>query len=941
MHIQPGTRFGPYEVTGSLGAGGMGIVYAAVDTRLGRRVAIKLLPQDAASDPERRRRFLQEARAASALNHPHIAQVFDVLEQPDGIVMALVEGTPLDRVLAAGPLPLATALDYAVQIADALHAAHAAGVIHRDIKPANIIVGPDGRVTILDFGLAKLAHDSGAADATVTSLATRVGLVMGTAAYMSPEQAEGRVVDARTDIFSFGAVLYEMLAGRRPFSGDSDIAMISHMLRGAPAPLTGVPRDVAAIVARALARAPDARYQSAAAMRDALAGGLARASGSREAAWRRPSVLVPAALALGAVVTYGAWQTVQARGARWARDVAIPGMERVEGSTGALGAYRLARSAERYAPEEVAHARERWLRFTLKTEPAGATVEFKDYVDTTGPWEPIGTSPLTTRLPRGYYRMRITKPGFVPLEVGTMSRDIAVALAPVDSAPPGMVRVAGGAFSYGAIAAATLPEFWIDRLEVTNAEYKKFVDARGYSDPAYWREPFEDGGRALSFAEAMARFRDTTGRPGPATWELGTFPEGRGDYPVGGLSWYEAAAYARFAGKRLPTVLHWFRASGADEVFSDILRLSNLDGKGPTRAGERLGVGPWGAVDMAGNVKEWCVNLATGTTRRYIAGGGWDEPGYRFSEADAREPWDRAQTFGARLMSTSRPLPAAETPIGRVNPDPATVVPVADSEYEIYKRLYAYDPLPLDARVTASDDSSPDWRVETVSFAAAYGSERVPARLFLPKRGAPPYQTVVFFPSAYARTTASSAYLDLITFDFIVKSGRAVLYPVYQDTFERRLPPGSGPNRTRDINVQWAKDFSRAIDYLATRRDIDLGRIGYYSLSMGAYFAPIPLSLDTRVKTAVLVAAGLRYNYPPEAQPANFMPHVTQPVLMINGRDDFSATPAARERMFQLLGTPPNRKKMVTLEGGHVPYDRLLMIREVLDWYDAYLGPVK
>ena len=205
------------------------------------------------------------------------------------------------------------------------------------------------------------------------------------------------------------------------------------------------------------------------------------------------------------------------------------------------------------------------------------------------------------------------------------------------------------------------------------------------------------------------------------------------------------------------------------------------------------------------------------------------------------------------------------------------------------------------------DDSSPYWRRETVSFDAAYGGERVPAYLFLPKNLAPPYQTIVLFPNAYARNASSSQHLDYGTFEFLIRSGRALLYPVYKGTFERggAQPPQGG---ARDMQVQWGKDFFRAVDYLATRPDIAQDKLGYYSISMGAFFAPIPLALEPRIKVAVLAAGGLRFNYPPETQPANFMPRVKIPVLAINGRDDFSAPYDAQLRLMELLGTPPSTR---------------------------------
>jgi len=280
-------------------------------------------------------------------------------------------------------------------------------------------------------------------------------------------------------------------------------------------------------------------------------------------------------------------------------------------------------------------------------------------------------------------------------------------------------------------------------------------------------------------------------------------------------------------------------------------------------------------------------------------------------------------------------------PVGRINPEPKSVVPIPDAELEVYKRFYAYDRTPLDARTDAVDDSSPAWRKETVSFAAAYGRERVPAYLFLPKNATPPFQTIVLFPSAYARAVASSETLDDARFDFIVKSGRALLYPVYQGTFERHHGDPSGNSELRDMEVQWAKDFFRAVDYLETRKDVDATRLGYYSLSMGAFFAPVVLAQEPRIKTAVLVAGGLRYDLPPEIHPANFLPRTKIPVLSINGRDDFSTPLAAQERFMELLGTPAEHKRHVVLEGGHVPNDTRGLIREVLNWYDKYLGVIK
>ena len=935
-----------YRIEAEIGRGGMGVVYRAVDTKLGRTVAIKVLPPEATTDSNRHRRFIQEARAASALNHPNIVTIYEV-DEHDGttfIAMELVTGTPLDRRLATGPLPIETALDYGSQIAAALEAAHAAGIVHRDIKPGNIVITLDGRAKVLDFGLAKLIERP-ASEATITALNTLPGAIVGTAAYMSPEQAQGQPVDARSDIFSLGVVLYQMLTGQRPFAGSSSATLISAILRDQPRPMRSlrpdVPADVEPIVERALAKDPTARYAAGGAIRADLVTAHARLTRPRDEIWRRPAVLAPIALLLVAIAGLGLWQMDRSRRARWARLEAIPEIERMNLSGRTIHAVRLARTAELYAPDEIARVREGWLDFSLVTEPAGALTEVKNYQDMDGEWEPFGLSPIRVRLPFAYYRVRITKPGYKTIEVSASVGRMPVKLTPEADVAPGMVFVPGGPFQVGNAPAVTLPDYWIDQLEVTNGAFKQFVDAGGYREPKYWTQPFSDGARVLSFDAATTRFRDATGRAGPATWELGSFPEGQADYPVGGISWFEAAAYAAFAGKSLPSLYHWFRASGIDEIHSDILQLSNFDGKGPVKAGERAGLGPWGTLDMAGNVKEWCANEITGRERRYILGGGWNEPSYRFAEEDAQNPWARGDTHGVRLVKNLGPAGDAGVPVARIARDPSTVIPVSDELLTIYRRFYDYDRTLLDSRVESVDDGSPYWRKEKVSFAAAYGNERVPAFLFLPKNAKPPYQTVVFFPSAYARQVPSSGSLDLGTFEFIVRSGRAVIYPIYQGTFERRGGAQPGPSGARDMQVQWAKDFRRSVDYLETRPDIDMARIGYYSLSMGAFFGPIPVSIEPRIKVAVFSSGGLRYTTQPEVTPSNFAPQVKVPVLLVNGKDDFGVSPAEQLRFLEILGTPPHLKKRVVFEGGHVPEDRLGQFREVLNWFDTHLGVVR
>ena len=271
MALTSGTKLGPYEILSPLGAGGMGEVYRARDTRLGRDVALKILPESFAREPDRLRRFEQEARAVAALNHPNILAIFDIGQHNGSpfLVSELLEGESLRAVLDRGALPQRKTIEYGVQIAHGLAAAHEKGIVHRDLKPENIFVTKDGRIKILDFGLAKLAQKAGADpdEITLTSSHTAVGVVMGTASYMAPEQVRGEAADPRTDIFAFGAVLYEMLSGPRAFRRDTPAETMTAVLKEDPPELSDPGHKVSPalerIVRRCLEKNPEQRFQSA------------------------------------------------------------------------------------------------------------------------------------------------------------------------------------------------------------------------------------------------------------------------------------------------------------------------------------------------------------------------------------------------------------------------------------------------------------------------------------------------------------------------------------------------------------------------------------------------------------------------------------------------------------------------------------------------------
>jgi serine/threonine protein kinase/Tfp pilus assembly protein PilF len=305
MPITPGSRLGPYEIVAAIGAGGMGEVYRARDPRLGREVAIKVLPEDVAQDADRLARFEREARTVAALNHPNIV-VLHSIETDQGtrfLTMELVEGQTLDRQIMIGGLPLARVLDLAIPIADALVAAHGRGVVHRDLKPGNVMVTRDGRVKVLDFGLARPAADGGlhaSQAATVANPISSLGDVVGTVPYMAPEQLRGEPVDSRADLFSFGIMLYELVTGRRPFGGATSAEVGSAILRDAPAPVQSLrpdlPSDLGRIIGRCLEKDPERRVQTAKDVRNELEivrreslSGPVPAAGSRAALRAAPA----------------------------------------------------------------------------------------------------------------------------------------------------------------------------------------------------------------------------------------------------------------------------------------------------------------------------------------------------------------------------------------------------------------------------------------------------------------------------------------------------------------------------------------------------------------------------------------------------------------------------------------------------------------------------
>ncbi len=960
---------GRYIVDRELGHGGMATVYLAHDVRHERAVAIKVLRPEL-SQAVTAERFLREINIAARLQSPHVLPLFDSGET-DGLlfyVMPFVEGESLrDLIARQGALAPSEAMRLLRDIVDGLAHAHRHAVVHRDIKPDNVMIA-ERHAIVMDFGIAKAVRDA-AERHTLTS----IGISLGTPAYMAPEQVTAEAaVDHRADIYGVGVLAYEILAGKPPFTGDVQALLVAHVAN-APVSLLqvrpDVPPAIAQIVMKCLEKDPAARFQTAdellVAIESLTTQTAIAAPASRARRVARGTTLAVVFLSL-AVIGYIA--TGRIRRDRWVHRTALPALVRLIEANEVDSAFDLAARIEIAAPQD-STLKALGPRFTvrriLQSEPAGAKIYRAPFADTSR-WLYVGTTPTdSVRLPNAVGLYRYEKAGFRIAYAAVVSLQ-NVFLDSMTAPGGATIRIPGGtlgAFLVGTdgTAPVRLGDYRMDQFEITNRQFKAFVDAGGYRNRSYWDQEVREAGRTLTTEEAMKRFVDATGRPGPSTWEGGDFPSGQGEMPVGGVSWYEAAAYAKFAGKSLPTVFHWAKAAAIDKARW-VSPASNFGSSGPLAVGTVRGVTSFGISDMAGNVREWCIN-DTGRDQRFILGGGWSDPAYAFVDAYAQPPMNRAPINGIRLVTyaaNEAKLAQASRPIVRAFTDYAREVPASDAVFAGFASAFDYDASALDARIEVRDTTE-QWVRERVSFNAPYGGERMYAWILLPRHGTPPYQTVVHFPSSAAIGAASTVTADVrsgafsrtggsgvrdVSANFIVRSGRAFVLPIYKSTYERTDSLRSDvPNASifwRDHVVMWAKDFRRTLDYLSTRAEFDTTRFAYFGYSWGGNMGGLIPAIEPRIKTSVLYVAGLTMERArPEVDPLHFLPRVRIPVLMLNGQYDFFfSVETAQKPFFRFLGTPAADKSYKVYLGGHdVP--RTQLIAETLAWLDKYLGPVR
>ncbi len=647
---------------------------------------------------------------------------------------------------------------------------------------------------------------------------------------------------------------------------------------------------------------------------------------------------------------------------QWARTELLPEVRSLINMVNREEAYALLKKAEKYIPEDPEFKQLKTQvvnRISILSEPPGAEVNIKEYSAFGDPWKLLGTTPIESiEMPRSsFYRYLVKKTGYdsVLAVLSTRRDTLLVKLFKAGTIPEGMVYVAGYGNERGMDPFPGQKDFYMDRYEVSNRKFKHFIEAGGYQQTAYWEHDFIDGQRKLTWTEAMEIFVDQTGRPGPSTWQAGDYPDGQADYPVNGISWYEAAAYAKFAGKELPTVHHWESGAGFNYMEfwfgfgHKLIPLSNFNNRGPDPVGFNKGLNLYGTYDLAGNVREWCWNQST--DGRMILGGAWNDVSYMYGNYGQLSSFNRSPKNGFRCVIYGNRGNISEEVFDPVmfeeDRDYTVETPVGDEIFTIYRQQFKYDDLSLNAKLEFRIDSLEDWIMEKVSFDAAYEDERMIAYLFLPRNAEPPYQTMIFYPGSYA--VDSTAFPDRYFFyfcDFLLKNGIAAVMPIYKSTYERRgsMPLSNHtPNESHmftEYLIKWVKDFRRTVDYLETRPDFDTGKIGLYTHSWGGVIGAYIPAVEERVKLCVHVLGGFWAKALPEADALNYLPRNTIPVLMLNGKYDMTFPFEAEVKpYFDLLGTPAADKVLKVYESDHwIPANE--MIRETLAWLEKYFGPV-
>lgn len=1022
LNLQPNSiglknddKIGAFQIVKLIGSGGMGEVYLAKDLRLNRNVALKFLTL---SDPNSNKRFIREAQSAASLEHPHICTIHEIasFSGREFIVMQYVEGETLSTLISKQKFSISQSLDIAIQVADALGEAHSRGIIHRDIKPANIIISANNQVKVLDFGLAKkLTLQNTDCDSSFKTLLSTPGMIMGTISYMSPEQVRGQDADIRSDIWSLGVVLYEMITGKTPFAGENTVEKLASILYKEIPREKEIPPYLSEILFKILEKDPEKRYQTCSELIQDLAAikkelefeeqllvHVSSASSEKEIN-NKINLYLSENQTIELKSTFQNELTVSKN--KWKKLLLGIGLMLVIGLTSFyfINYYRLNQARESLKKIEEFASQEKYFEafdiavqtekmlpndetlakllptisdsLTVTSNENGAKVYLKRYKSSDAQF--VGLTPLNNlRIARGHYIIRIEKEGFEPFErtlsgiipsvggsfIASPPLNIEAKLFEKGKIPPRMVFVSGGEYSLVNWSRPTekkvvLSDFFIDKYEVTNAEFKEFITSGGYVRKELWKTPFIKDGQVIKMEDALKELKDKTGLPAPRSWVNQSFPEGKDNHPVTDITWYEAAAYAEFRGKKLPTVYQWEKAArnGAFDPrynampWGFIKQGETTDGRANFRGTETLnvesnefGMSPFGIYNMAGNVAEW--NLNQSPQGFVISGGAWNDLAYSFGDYGEYPGFYKSNRIGFRCVVTSNDsandegsnmLPPAETP---------EYTPSTDSEFKTWLSHYQYDKISLNQNLVEVVETS-DWRREKISFTGESGEKAI-AYLYLPKNVNAPMQVLHYVPPGDVvrgiRSLPDSIEMFAAPF---VKSGRAVFGVVLKGYLDRPFPVNYSPPENSSIEfrkqmVNWITDLRLGIDYLESREDIDKQKIGFLGISNGANLGLVLTAVENRYKSLAFISAGLEKDFRTriaETSPIKFSSQIKTQKLIINGRYDetFPFNTDAKP-LFKLLREP---KKIVIYDGGHIPTADFY-VPTTNDWFDETMGKV-
>ena len=703
--------------------------------------------------------------------------------------------------------------------------------------------------------------------------------------------------------------------------------------------------------------------------------------------WRRPQG-VAAVIALVAALSLGVFYVPNAQRNRteakmiWAREEAVPAVQKLVEEANYAGAYALALEADEYIDDMLLDLLIGKCSgiVTITTNVPGAHVSYKPYDKPESEWLAAGVTPLESlSLSTGIYRWRVELEGYTtrelarpvyPLEEAQSTAEMVsqfddlfltmdLTLVSANTKNEGMAFIESGlffpAFTGLQLSTYNVGPFYMDITEVTNEAYRDFVDSGGYSDSKYWSEAFVLDGEEQSFEQAMKRFVDSTGRAGPSSWVMGDVPPGQEDYPVQGVSWYEAMAYAKFRGKMLPTVYHWARVALPPAELANLplgprmIAYSNLQSDGPVPVASAPDLSAEGAYNMAGNVREWCSNERGG--KRVAMGGKWDDPEYALHNVAQFGAWERDEGNGFRCMRLAEGEVVAAEYLEALN----------ESQFVFNRERYTPQALRAMTALFAAQPQS-DYAVQVDSVVDTHrnhvreelsievpgiAESRLPLIIQKPKTGEGPWPAVLFIPGidALFLDDPDSGMAGWV--QFIPQSERLLVRPVLSGMYYRGagsaglefLDPSSRTTLIRD----WILELNHTVAYLKTRSDVDSEAISFLGISLGPLLGIIAAASNEDIQTLVLVLAGL-----PPLQEADglspvplfeeFATLVRQPVFMLNGRHDFMFPyEDSQKPLFELLAVDPAHKRHKIFEDqGHSLPAQSELIQEILPWLDRY-----